>query len=145
MSFDGAIGVYSVLASNLAATQFTATDLTAGSTYTFKVESRNAYGYSEFSDTKPILCATHPETPTAPTTTVIGDEVVFEWSAPVDNGTPITSYKIYIRKSDLLFIIDETLCDGSVYDVLANTQCVVKLTELAAIPFSLLLGVSIQI
>jgi hypothetical protein len=39
----------------------------------------------------------HPEKPDAPSTTVVTDYVIFDWDAPVDNGTPITSYKIYIR------------------------------------------------
>jgi hypothetical protein len=48
----------------------TASGLTAGLTYNFKVKSLNAFGYSELSQPVSILCATKPSTPVAPTTSV---------------------------------------------------------------------------
>lgn len=92
-----------------------------GTIYKFKVEARNEFGYSEHSEEVSILCATHPEKPAAPTTTVVNDYVIFDWDAPVDNGTPITSYNVYIRQSDLTYIIDRTICDGKDLDVIQNT------------------------
>ena len=44
--------------------------------------------------------------PAIPTTTVINNTVIFEWVAPIDNGTPLTKYDIWIRKADLTYIID---------------------------------------
>ena len=44
--------------------------------------------------------------PAIPTTTVINNTVIFEWVAPIDNGTPLTGYDIWIRKADLTYIID---------------------------------------
>lgn len=91
------------------------------------------------------MCATHPEKPDVPSTTVVTDYVIFNWDAPVDNGTPITGYEVYIRQSDLTFILDRTICDGLDFTVIQNTQCIVQLDDLSAEPYNLLLGVSIQI
>ena len=61
-------GSYSVLASNLVSPSYSATGLTAGKNYQFKVESRNSYGYSAYSDSITLLCAFKPDAPTAVTT-----------------------------------------------------------------------------
>ena len=100
VTYDQSTGTYVVLASAVNALTFTATELTAGYTYKFKVEARNSYGYSVYSEVVTILCATHPSRPDVPTTTVDGNEVIVEWEAPADNGTPITAYQIFFRKSD---------------------------------------------
>ena len=68
-------GVFSSLAINVTATSYTATNLAAGTTYAFKVEARNSYGYSAHSAAAPILCATVPSIPVAPTTLVIADQL----------------------------------------------------------------------
>ena len=67
------------------------------------------------------------------------------WEAPVDNGTPITGYKVYIRKADFTFIVDPSVCDGLDYLVMQNTQCIVLLDKLTSQPYNLMLGYSIQI
>ncbi len=64
-----------------------------------------------------ILCATSPEKPTTPSTTVVADYVILNWNAPVENGSPIIGYKVFIRKADLTYIEDSTVCDGSNFDV----------------------------
>jgi hypothetical protein len=78
------------------------------------------------------LCAASPEKPNTPSTTVVTNYVVFNWEAPVDNGSPITSYKVYIRKADLTYIEDPTVCDGSSYSAVTDTQCIVPLSKLTA-------------
>jgi hypothetical protein len=50
-------GVYVILASSITVTTYTATDLTAGTTYKFTVKARNAYGFSDSSDEILILAA----------------------------------------------------------------------------------------
>ena len=50
ISYDQSIGVYVTLASGVSPKQYTATGLTTGNYYTFKVQSRNSFGLSEFSD-----------------------------------------------------------------------------------------------
>ena len=41
-----ATGTFITIATSVTTTSYTATGLTAGKTYTFKVEARNSYGYS---------------------------------------------------------------------------------------------------
>ncbi len=66
ISFDQALGIYIVRASEITATSYTATGLTAGLTYKFKVESRNSFGYSDLSSEISIICATLPSIPATP-------------------------------------------------------------------------------
>ena len=71
--------------------------------------------------------------------------MIFRWNQPVANGTPITGYKIYIRKADLLYIVDQSVCNGLNTAVVINQQCTVPLSKLTAAPFSLLKGYGIFI
>lgn len=73
VSYDNAVGVYVILADGILTTSYTATGLTYGSTYSFRVEAQNTYGYSAYSDVVAILCATSPEQPNVPTTTILLD------------------------------------------------------------------------
>jgi len=78
--------------------KYVATDLTSGITYQFKIESRNSYGYSDFSESITLLCAFKPDPPASVTTVNVADQVTIEWSAPVENGSPIIAYKIFIQQ-----------------------------------------------
>jgi len=64
------------------------------------VEAKNSYDYSARSQGVQILCATIPVIPLAPSTTVIAEKVIIEWTKPTDNGTPITGYTILIKEAD---------------------------------------------
>jgi hypothetical protein len=88
-------GTFSVLAST-ANTHYDVTSLTSGTTYEFKVEARNEYGYSVFSTSLSLLAAYIPEVPTSVTTEIDGSQVKVLWTLPSDNGSPITAYKVYI-------------------------------------------------
>ena len=57
--FDNASGsTFQILQETVTATTYTAVSLTQGQTYQFKVEARNAYGFSQtFSNTVTILAA----------------------------------------------------------------------------------------
>ena len=112
VSIASAGGSFSILASGVIPTTFTATSLTAGVTYQFKVESRNSYGYSAYSSPITMLCAFIPEPPTTVSTTNSADQVVISWSAPVTNGSPITSYRIYIQQhGSTIFTQEFVECD----------------------------------
>lgn len=102
-----------ILASNVAITEFIATQLETGTSYLFKVQARNEFGLSAYSSEILILCAFVPEQPAAPTTDVEGNEAVIEWTAPYDNGTPITSYTVVIRDSLNSYREETANCDGS--------------------------------
>jgi hypothetical protein len=64
---------FTVIASGLLNPEYTATGLTSGVIYEFRVESRNSYDYSAPSDVLTLLAAFKPEAPAAPTTTVIAN------------------------------------------------------------------------
>ena len=93
---DQATDVYMPVISNLAATSYLVTGLSVGDLYKFKVEARNAFGYSEFSDVVEILAAQIPDKPDAPVTTFDRTTVVISWTAPFEQGSAITGYRVYI-------------------------------------------------
>jgi hypothetical protein len=66
-------GAYSILAAGITETTYTATDLTSGVIYEFKVESRNSYDHGPYSEVLTMLAAFKPEAPLAPTTTTINN------------------------------------------------------------------------
>jgi hypothetical protein len=89
-----------VLASGLTDPNYLATGLIFGVTYQFKVEARNSYSYSPYSDTITLLCAFKPDPPLVITTTNNNDLITVAWDDPIANGYPIHEYKIYILESD---------------------------------------------
>ena len=69
VSFNGGSGsVYTTIESNIVTLPYIAVSLTPGTTYSFIVQSRNAFGYSPFSASVEILAAQPPDRPTAPST-----------------------------------------------------------------------------
>jgi hypothetical protein len=68
--------------------------LTLGADYSFKVKARNSVGLSDLSDAITVLVAQAPDQPSAPTTSISGDNTLVTWSAPYDGGTAILSYKV---------------------------------------------------
>ena len=112
---DNASGsVFTVLEETLTATEYTVTGLTQGTTYQFKVEVRNLYGYSEFSNTVTILAAQVPAQPEAPLTTWSPDDVVITWTEPDNGGSPITGYRVRVKQDDGSYSVDLTNCEMSV-------------------------------
>jgi hypothetical protein len=64
VSYDQGTGTWAVLSSTVYLTTYTATGLTFGKTYSFRVEALNSYGYSTFSTSLSLLCASKPLQPT---------------------------------------------------------------------------------
>lgn len=90
------------------------TSLTSGTIYEFKVESRNQYDYSEFSETLTLLAAYIPEVPTNVLTSIVDAGLKVEWSLPTDNGSPITTYKVYILEIGTTTYTEESVdCVGT--------------------------------
>lgn len=109
--------------------------------YEFKVESRNSYSYSPYSDTLTLLCAFKPDPPLVVTTENTNELVTIEWNDPIANGSPITGYKLYVRSGDDITYTQENLpveCDGLNSDVIDNRICTISLETLKAVPFSLI-------
>lgn len=68
---------------------------------------------------------------------------MINWTAPVDNGSPITSYRITVIQSDSVYSEEKTNCDGTVASIIALTECSVPIASLTAAPYSLSFGNSI--
>jgi hypothetical protein len=117
----------------------------SGNTYKFRVEARNRFGYSAYSEVISILCAAEPNKPASPTTTVVSDQVVIKWTRPVENGTPITQYNVKIRKVDGTFTNELVGCDGSKQTIISDTQCTVPLAKLTVLPFNLVFGDAVAV
>ena len=84
-----------LLISGLTSKSHTATGLTQGTTYTFKVAARNSVGVSLYSDSVSILAAQIPDVPAAPLTQVIDEDVEISWTTALYNGgSPITAYTV---------------------------------------------------
>lgn len=118
--------------------------LTTGTIYKFKVQSRNEYGFSEDSDKVLILAAQIPDIPEAPTTTIVGPDVLIDWTAPNDRGNDILGYQIFIQQNDGDFSIDQTHCDGSEPDIITATSCLVPIAILIDSVYQLPWGSSIH-
>jgi hypothetical protein len=88
--FDSATdgSTFSVLASATTETYYVKTGLIEGKTYQFKVEARNVYGYSDYSETISVVASQVPNTPVAPVTTwdQPNDSVIVSWTTPSSGG-----------------------------------------------------------
>jgi hypothetical protein len=136
---------FQVLDSGLLDTDYLVTGLTFGVTYEFKVESRNSYGYSDYSEVLTLLCAFKPDPPTVVSTANSNDLVTIDWNDPIDNGYVIHEYKVYILESDGVTFTQESVeCDGISQAVIDNTECQVSLDTLKSAPYNLVQGDSVQ-
>ena len=88
VSYMPAGGIYSVLATGIAATSFTVGSLTADAFYTFKVTARNLIGLGPDSNEVIVRAAGKPSVPAAPITSVNSNiSVTITWVAPADGGS----------------------------------------------------------
>ena len=120
--------------------------LSMGTSYKFKVEARNAFGFSLlFSNEVTILQAEEPTKPGVPTTTVVGDQyVIIDWIASSDQGAALSSYTVLILTSDGVTYSEElNSCDGSDPTIISDATCNVLVADLLAAPFNLPYGSSI--
>lgn len=117
---------------------YIATGLTAGTTYEFKIEARNQYDYSSFSDTLSLLCATVPESPTNIVTEMEATRVKISWTESTDNGSPITGFKIYVKEigQSGAYTLEDVGCSPQSVTILLNKFCYIDLTTLLAIPYN---------
>lgn len=116
VSYDQGQGTeeYVLLEAGITSLSYSATGVVSGTSYKFKVQARNDFGLSGYSVAVTILAAQTPNQPDAPVTSVSTSNIVISWTAPYDNGSPILSYDVLIRKSDgATFALDTANCDGS--------------------------------
>jgi titin len=73
----------------------TVTGLSNAGTYVFRVAAVNAAGQGAWSlSSAPISFASAPSAPTISSASSTTSSASFSWSAPADNGSPITSYTV---------------------------------------------------
>ena len=120
-------------------------DLTAGTSYTFKVRARNEFGFGDFSQEVLILCAFAPEPPGTVTTANSNSDIVISWSEPELNGLLITEYTILIQKSDYTYTTDLMYCNGALHVIVSTRTCTVPLSSLQVTPYNLVFGDHINV
>jgi len=77
------------------ATSATVTGLTNGTGYAFRIAATNANGTGSFSDpSSAVTPLAVPDAPTAVTVTGDNGSATVSWTAPADNGDPITAYEV---------------------------------------------------
>ena len=75
------------------------------------MKSRNSYGYSAtYSTTLSLLAAYIPDAPIDVETILdsVNERVYISWFLDSDNGSPVTQYKVYIKKSGEDTYIEES-------------------------------------
>jgi hypothetical protein len=121
------------------------TSLTSGTTYQFKIEAKNEYGYSTYSSTLSLLAAYIPAVPTGVTTEIDGNTVKVLWSLSTTNGSPITAYKVYVKQSESsTYTLESSDCDGTDATVISNKYCNINISTLLASPYNIVGGDSID-
>jgi hypothetical protein len=129
-----------IVSTNLLTEEYTAFNLNLGTVYTFTVDSRNTYGYSLQSEPFVSLAAIKPQTPIDVTSTNVGSDALISWTAPNDNGSPITAYNIFFKTNSNSYEKELTYCDGSDPVIVAATSCTVPLSVFKESPFNLYEG-----
>lgn len=63
--------------------------------------------------------------------------VKVEWQLPSNNGSPIISYKVYIKEIDTEnYTLEAVDCDGTQATVISNEYCLINISTLLASPFN---------
>jgi hypothetical protein len=126
ISYKTGAAAFSVLATGIPSTSYTASSLTADAIYTFKVTARTLVGLGEDSSELSVRAAAKPNVPAAPTTAVNTNvSVTISWVAPSNGGSAITAYIVAIRQSDgTTFTTESSNCNVS------TTSCTVPISVL---------------
>ena len=78
-------------------TSATITGLTNGTSYQVQVRAKNSVDWSGWSPSATATPAAVPAVPAEPTLTVGNKQLTVVWTAPADNGAPITDYDVQYR------------------------------------------------
>jgi hypothetical protein len=124
-------------------TTYTDTGKTPGTTYTYKLRALNAYSVAgnmgTLSNALAVIAATVPSQLSPVTTANVGTNVVISWAVtPNANSSPVTAYRVLIKvNGGATYSPEATYCDGTSYNVWANTQCTIPMSVFLVSPFSL--------
>ena len=95
--FDQGTNTWTPFAFGITQTSFTATGLTAGTTYKFKVQARNIVGYSAISSEISVIAAAYPSSPTdllnVPAITDASN-IGLRWTATYSGGSAVIDYRV---------------------------------------------------
>jgi hypothetical protein len=124
VSLSASNGAYEVLGSTTN-NYYLVTGLTPGIQYYIKIEQRNEYGYSEFSNPISFLSAYIPEIPDTVTTSIVDFTYIkIQWQLASENGSPITAYKVFMKVHGTTDYIEESVdCVGSDATVISTREC----------------------
>jgi hypothetical protein len=122
----------------------TATGLTTGETYTFRLRAANLHGWGTYSTEVPIVVSGVPDKPAAPSTALVSLHVNVSWTAPADNSATITAYRIKIKNSVGTYLEETTNCDASVDPIFSQRFCLVPMTHLRS-SYGLALGTLVEV
>lgn len=120
--------------------QHTATSLTGGVTYVFKVAAVNLHGPGPFSTELSALAAQAPDPPSAPTTEQVATGVKVAWTAPVANHQAVDAYEVLIADSNGAFSANAALCDGASSPARDDLYCTIPISALTSAPYNLAVG-----
>lgn len=90
---NGSFNVLAIASTN----SFVVLSLTPGTTYKFKVQARNAFGTSDYSEELSLLSAYVPLKPESVDAYIYNDRIIVSWNDPTPNGSPLTGYKLYFN------------------------------------------------
>jgi hypothetical protein len=146
---DNASGNWAEIASGITERVYTASGLSSGLIYKFKVQARNSVGFGPLSEAVSILTAVVPDAPDAPTTSTVANDVLVQWISPSadslnEYGAAISGYKVLIQTSTGVDYYEELVhCDGSDPAIIAGLFCTIPMSTLQGAPFMLSLGASV--
>lgn len=101
------------------------------------------FGYSDYSNVVTILCAQAPSKPAAPITHLSGTKVIVTWQQPLDQGSPLTKYSVYLKQNDGVMTLALGDCDPLSSLLLTSLTCSVTSAFLVASPYLLPWGSSV--
>lgn len=122
-------------------------DVSAGTTYRFKVQAYNIHGWGLESPIAYIKAAEEPSQMTAVTTSIDAATggVTISWTAPHDGSDAIVEYKIEIKQNDGNWYHETTHCVGTSATLLSTRQCTVPMSALTASPLSLAFDALVEV
>ena len=94
---------YLTLLTSITDTNYLDTGLTNGTTYYYQVSAVNSKGEGGKSDA--VECTPNPQVPNQVTNLTVASgnaQALLRWAVPDDNGSPITSFKVYRGASSSL-------------------------------------------
>ncbi|MBU6143886.1 MAG: fibronectin type III domain-containing protein [Acidobacteria bacterium] len=118
-------------------------NLSNGTSYTVRVTAQNDVGFGPASEPKTAIPAAVPSKPSKPWPQVGNGQISIRWQAAQDNGSPITSYRVFLEPggyecevTDLSFLgcTISSLDNGIAYSISVIATNAAGDSEPAAIP-----------